>query len=98
MNRLDYERWVEIQEEMIKLLDEAKTLVRQSGNKGSYERAKATWIAQIDMGLSKKHYNMPIAGVLSMDNTLMDLEPDDEEYPCGNCGECEDCEDPVIPV
>jgi len=56
MNKEDVERLEDIRAEMMDLLDEAKNIIRQSGNKSVYERAKAYWIGHIDSGLGGGDY------------------------------------------
>ena len=46
------ERLAEIYNEMTHLLDEAMTIVRQSGNRRDLERAKEMWAGYISTGLN----------------------------------------------
>lgn len=81
MNKLDHDRLVEIQETMVDLLEEAKTLVRQSGQKHVYERAKAYWIGHIATALSEESDYIG-KSMCTMEETINELEVeemDDEE-------------------
>jgi len=86
MNK-DYDRIVEIHEEMIALLEEAKQIVRRNGTPGVYDLAKSYWINQISNALTTSCLCPE-----SMEDTIKTLEP----YTCENCDEDEDecvCED-----
>lgn len=78
MSRNDWSRLLEIQEEMLDLIDQAKTLVRRSGNVHEYECAKAYWIANIEMALSNEHDYVGHAG-RTFAETIGALEPSEEE-------------------
>lgn len=56
MNIIETKRLFEIRKEMLNLLDEAKTILRQHASKSMYERAKAYWIGHIDVGLGGDEY------------------------------------------
>lgn len=77
MDRQDWERLQQIHCEMEGLLEEAKNLVRLNADKFDYERAKAYWIANIDIALSGGRH----AGC-DMEETIRILTPneEDEEY------------------
>ncbi len=77
MNKQDHARLIEIQEEMINLLSEAKDLIRCSDNKMAYERAKSYWMAHVEMGLSNDHYYAS-SSMCSMEDTIKELEPSNE--------------------
>ena len=91
MNKRDHDRLVEIQEEMLSLLNEAKRLIQREGGI-TYERAKSYWMAHIEMGLTNNHSYLGSAGC-SMDNTINELDPgcdDDEDEDCGELAfDCE---------
>lgn len=80
----DWKRLEEIQDKIGDLLEEAKDLVRMSGNRFEYERAKGYWIAYIDNAIDQpKSPLLPC----TMGDTLVALKPqgidddeDDEEY------------------
>ena len=89
MDQIDFERLQQIRSDMIDLLDEAKTILRQSASKHAYERAKAYWIGHIDTGLGGGSYVDTYDH--TFEKTLNELEyevegEDDEEYD-------EECED-----
>lgn len=48
------DRLTEIKEEIGMLLDEAERLVRHSGNRMAYDRAKSYWLAHMVMALTKE--------------------------------------------
>lgn len=52
----DIDRLNEIRNSMMDLLEEARNLVRCSGSKHEYERAKAYWIGHIDAALGVGNY------------------------------------------
>lgn len=82
LDKADWERLQEIQEKMNDLLEEAKNLVRMSGDKQEYERAKAYWIAYIDNAIdSAKSPLLPC----TMGDTIAALNPGEEDE--------EDCEE-----
>jgi hypothetical protein len=65
----------EIQEEMLELLERAKSVVKQgsTGNRLVYERAKSYWLAHAEMALTKNHGYLGNSGV-DMDDTIEELE------------------------
>lgn len=69
------ERLMEIKEEMLELLDEARMLVR-----GTHEedRAGAYWLAHIRMALDNEH-NYLGRGGCTMQSTIEALEDDQDE-------------------
>lgn len=81
LDETDYDRLVAIQEQMQELTEEAKNLVRMSGNKFEYERAKAYWLGYLDSALDGP--KSPLL-MVTMGDTLAALKPegvveDDEE-------------------
>jgi hypothetical protein len=75
--RADVDRLREIQEEMLDLLGEARSLVQRagmdSGQRVIFERARAYWLAQVAMGLSNDHEYLGGA-TCSLSDTLSELE------------------------
>ncbi len=99
LDQPDYERLIAIQKEMQDLLEEAKNLVRLSGDKHEYERAKAYWLGYIENALedAKSPFLM-----CTMGDTIDALDPGDEsdddedlENECDECGASGD--DPCAP-
>ena len=74
LDRTDWERLQEIHHEMSCLLEEASNLVRWSGDKFAYSRAKSYWINGMENYLHRKE----LAGC-SMEETIEALEPAEEE-------------------
>ena len=83
LDKEDWERLKEIRSEMNDLLEEAKNIVRMSGDKHEYERAKAYWLAYAENALDgPKSHLLPC----TMGDTINALEPeeyDDEEWDDG---------------
>lgn len=77
MDKIDHDRLKEIREEMMNLLDEATTLIRQTGDRFVLERAKAYWIGSIDQGLGEGNYVDTYYH--TMKKTIDELDPGDEE-------------------
>lgn len=81
----NYDRLCEIQEQMLDLLEEADSIVRRSGNRPAYEKAKAYWLGHVEMALVKN--GRYIGGSMcTMDDTIAVFEHEDDE---DNEGECE---------
>lgn len=79
MDKADHDRLKEIRLEMMDLLEEAKDLIRQSGDKHTFERAKAYWIGHIDTGLGGGDY--VDFNDYTMQKTINELDPgDDDNY------------------
>ena len=78
MNREGFDRLVEIQTEMVELLGEAKTLIRNSGNPYLYERAKAYWLAHCEIALTNNHSYLA-GNSCSFEDTIKELRPCFEE-------------------
>lgn len=98
ITREDYERLEEIRLSMLEMFGEAKQIVRGASS-STYERAKAYWLAQVEMALTNDHSFLGSAGV-SMEDTIKEIEPDGEE--CASCLEvydtdelvqCDECKD-----
>jgi hypothetical protein len=51
----DYDRLLEIQEEMLSLLQEAQSIVRNTGHKHTTEVMRAYWYPSIKTGLTNEH-------------------------------------------
>ena len=75
MNSRD--RLQEIQEEMLNLMDEAKTLLRQE-NRYVLERAQSYWIPQIEIALSREH-NYVASCICCMEDTIAELDEGDDQ-------------------
>jgi len=71
----DWERLKQIREEMRDLLEEAKNLVRRSGDRHQSERANSYWIPGIDNYIAGSSR----FGGCNMDDTIKALEPEDDE-------------------
>lgn len=76
LDREDWERLQEIHAEMNDLLEEAKNLVRLSGNRFEYERATAYWIAYVDNALAGPRF--PLLAC-TMGDTIRALEPEETD-------------------
>lgn len=75
LDQVDYERLVEIQKEMQSLVEEAKNLVRMSGNRPEYDRAKAYWLTYIENALDDAKSPLMMC---TMGDTIRALEPEEE--------------------
>lgn len=76
LDKEDWERLEAIRCEMQELLEEAKHLVRRSGERFEYERAKAYWIGYMDNALEDAKFPlMPC----TMGDTIRALDPGEEE-------------------
>jgi hypothetical protein len=73
MNKEDHNRLVEIQEEMLKLLDEAKRIMIREGGI-SYERAKDYWLASIETALTNEH-NYLGGSMFTMEDAIAENRP-----------------------
>jgi hypothetical protein len=82
-----HERLQEIRQEMMELLEEAKTIVRHS-DKHIYERAKAYWIGHIDTALGGGAYIDTYD--YTLEKTIDELTPDEEDEEDNDDGEQED--------
>lgn len=81
MDKIEHDRLKEIRETMMELLEEASTILRQSGDKNLYERSKAYWIGNIDTGLGGGAYVDTYAFTMEKAiNEIKPPDPDDEEY------------------
>jgi hypothetical protein len=76
MNIETHERLVEIQEEMLELLEEAKNILRREDGI-VYDRAKAYWLAHVEMGLTNSHSYMG-SSTVSMEDTINECRPEEE--------------------
>jgi hypothetical protein len=81
MTNKDFERLVEIHEEMLDLLHEARTLLEREGGI-EWERANSYWLAHIEMALTKENRYLG-SSMYTMEDTLQYLESciygDDDE-------------------
>lgn len=77
MDKADHDRLKEIRSEMMDLLEEAKNLIRQNGDRFIFERAKAYWIGHIDTGLGGGDY--VDFNDYTMQKTINELDPGDED-------------------
>ena len=69
------ERLIEIKEQMLELLDEAKDLLPEGMTK---ERARSYWYAHIKTALLKEHEYLG-GSLVTMDDTIIELESESEE-------------------
>lgn len=69
------ERLIEIKQEMLSLLEEAKELIPEGITK---ERARCYWYAHIKTALLKEHEYLG-GSLVTMDDTIIELEGDEEE-------------------
>jgi len=69
------ERLIEIKEQMLELLDEAKDLLPEGMTK---ERARCYWYAHIKTALLKEHEYLG-GSLVTMDDTINELEEESEE-------------------
>jgi hypothetical protein len=77
----EVDRLREIQEEMSELLDEAKRLVQQSGDRFQIDRMKAYWHPHIQMALSDDHMYVGKDGATLEDCIeSLEFEEDEEEH------------------
>jgi hypothetical protein len=74
----DIDRLSEIKTEMQDLIHEALEIVRSSGNKFEYDRAKAYWYAQIVMALSDDHDYLG-GSMATMEGAIKNLQEDKDE-------------------
>lgn len=77
LNKQDHERLIEVREEMMNLLEEAKNIIQSSGERFLLEEAKAYWIGHIDSAIGGGNY---IDNVCTMEKTIIALDPCDDEY------------------
>lgn len=77
LDKEDYDRLVDIRVEMMDLLEEAKNIIRMSGNRSVYERAKSYWIGHVDAGLGEGNYVDTYE--YTMAKTIAELDPVPEE-------------------
>lgn len=75
------DRLQEIHQQMMELLEESITIVRQSGKKSLYDRAKAYWHPHIAMALSDDHSYIGKDGATMEEavNALQDMVLPEEE-------------------
>lgn len=89
LDQSDWERLCNIREEMNDLLEEAKNLVRLSGEKFEYNRAKAYWLTGMENYLGEGAWANQMSGC-SMEETINSLEPCDEDDEYGDEDDCEE--------
>lgn len=73
LDQSDWERLQEIRDELKDLIEEAGNLVRMSGDRFAYERAKAYWLGYMQNAIDGK----PLIPC-DMDETIRSLEPGEE--------------------
>lgn len=73
VTKAEVERLKEIKDTMLELLDEAIVIVRHSGDRFQYDRAKAYWHPHIQMALSDDHMYMGNDGA-TLDDAINSLE------------------------
>lgn len=81
LDKEDHIRLEEIRSEMMDLLEESMNIIRMSGNRSVYERAKSYWIGAIDAGLGEGQYVDRYE--YTMAKTIAELDPGpevDSEY------------------
>lgn len=76
INKTDHDRLKEIREEMMDLLREAVSIIRVA-DKHIYDRSKAYWIGNIDIGLGDGDYID--AYQFTMDKAIKELDPGEED-------------------
>jgi DNA repair exonuclease SbcCD ATPase subunit len=84
----DISRLEDIQQQMLELLDEARTIIRSASCRNqARERAEAYWIPQVKVGLTKEHDYLG-GCMCTMSDTIEALreEFEDESAPCEVCG------------
>jgi hypothetical protein len=81
MNQIDYDRLSEIRQEMMDLLEEASTLIRQE-DKNIHARAKAYWIGNIDVSLGGGKFMDTYSHTFekTLNEISVDEDEDDDEY------------------
>lgn len=75
LDKYEHDRLKEIQNEMEDLLEEAKNLVRRSGDKLECERAKTYWIAYIESAIDGAKSPMLRC---TMGDTIIALKPSED--------------------
>jgi hypothetical protein len=83
VNKQDHDRLKEIREEMLHLVDEAKRII-SNDDKSVYERARVYWVGNILHALDDGNYITKYD--YTMQNTIDDLEPSDDDL-CPMCKE-----------
>lgn len=83
ISREEVDRLKEIKDKMLELLDEAKHIVKWSGDQHQVERMRAYWHPHIQMGLTEEHDYMGNGGASleqCIDALESRVEPDPDEY------------------
>ena len=75
MNTEAKERLIEIKEQMLELLDEAKDIIPEGMAK---ERAKCYWYAHIKTALLKEHEYLG-GSLVTMDDTINEISEEESE-------------------
>jgi len=78
VTKSDVERLKEIKDQMLELLEDALGIVKQSGNKFQYDRAKAYWHPHIQMALTDDHWYLGKDGA-TLESAIDALEGEDED-------------------
>ena len=70
----------EIQVQMLECLEQAKTLIRQSGQEMTLQRAESYWLAHTRIALTNDHADLG-GSMCSMEDTIAEIEgaEDDDE-------------------
>jgi len=76
MNEDDINRLEEIQNEMLKLIDEAEDILQNEGDI-TFERARSYWIAHIKTALTSEHDYVG-GSMFTMESTIKELRGEEE--------------------
>jgi hypothetical protein len=68
----------EIQAQMLECLEQAKTLIAQSGQNMTLQRAEAYWLAHARIALTKDHAYLG-GSMCSMEDTIAEIEEASED-------------------
>ncbi len=63
----------EIQAQMLECLEQAKTLIKQSGQEMTLQRAESYWLAHAKMALTNDHGYLG-GSMVSMEDTIAEIE------------------------
>ncbi len=68
----------EIQVQMLECLEQAKTLIKQSGQEMTLQRAESYWLAHAKMALTNDHAYLG-GSMVSMEDTIAEIEAATED-------------------
>ena len=68
----------EIQAQMLECLEQAKTLIKQSGQEMTLQRAESYWLAHTRIALTNDHADLG-GSMCSMEDTITEIEEADED-------------------